>query len=143
MHLLIRSAMISTGLWAFLQPASAFVGTGVSPIAPQSVGGVQQLRIYEIPPQNEQHFHSRFRDHTLRIMTKYGFRIWSTWRSVDQHGTVRFIYLLDWQDRRQAQSAWAAFLADSEWQRIKAETGARHGRFVNAIADHLLEPLKP
>ena len=34
---------------------------------------VQQVRIYEIFERNKAAFHAHFRDHTMRIMRKYGF----------------------------------------------------------------------
>ena len=42
--------------------------------------------------------------------------------------------------QREDFEAWAAFMADEEWAAIKKETGARHGRFVDAISDRTLEP---
>ncbi len=101
---------------------------------------LQQLRIYEIPRANEGVFHDRFRDHALRIMARHGFAVRAVWRS-EHEGKVEFVYLLDWPDAATMQAAWAAFMADAEWAAIKRETGARHGRFVDAIADRTLEPL--
>lgn len=101
---------------------------------------LQQLRIYEIPRANEGVFHDRFRDHALRIMARHGFAVRAVWRSEHQ-GKVEFVYLLDWPDAATMQAAWAAFMADAKWAAIKRETGARHGRFVDAIADRTLEPL--
>ncbi|KQZ69341.1 NIPSNAP family containing protein [Sphingopyxis sp. Root214] len=101
---------------------------------------LQQLRIYEIPHANEGAFHDRFRDHALRIMARHGFAVRSIWRSEHQD-KVEFVYLLDWPDAAAMKAAWDAFMADPEWIAIKKETGARHGRFVDAIADRTLEPL--
>ena len=101
---------------------------------------LQQLRIYEIPRANEGVFHDRFQDHALRIMARHGFAVRSIWRS-EHEGKVEFVYLLDWPDAATMKAAWAAFMADPEWAAIKKETGARHGRFVDAISDRTLEPL--
>ncbi|WP_447954381.1 NIPSNAP family protein [Sphingopyxis chilensis] len=96
--------------------------------------------MYEIPRANERVFHDRFRDHALRIMARHGFAVRSIWRS-EQEGKVEFVYLIDWPDAATMKAAWAAFMADPEWAAIKKETGARHGRFVDAISDRTLEPL--
>ena len=101
---------------------------------------LQQLRIYETPRTNEGVFHERFRDHALRIMARHGFAVRSIWRS-EHEGKVEFVYLLDWPDAATMKAAWAAFMADAEWAAIKRETGARHGRFVDAISDRTLEPV--
>ena len=108
--------------------------------APTTPAPLQQLRIYEIPRTNEGVFHDRFEDHALRIMTRHGFAVRSIWRS-EQQDKVEFVYLLDWPDVRTMKAAWGAFMADEEWAAIKKETGARHGRFVDAISDRTLEPL--
>jgi hypothetical protein len=36
---------------------------------------IHQLRIYEIFDRNKKAFHDRFRDHAMRIMAKYDFKI--------------------------------------------------------------------
>ena len=36
---------------------------------------IHQLRIYEIFDNNKKAFHDRFRDHAMRIMAKYDFKI--------------------------------------------------------------------
>jgi hypothetical protein len=40
---------------------------------------IHQLRIYEIFDSNKNAFHDRFRDHAMRIMAKYDFKIVATW----------------------------------------------------------------
>ena len=98
---------------------------------------VHQLRIYEIFESNKSAFHERFRDHAARIMAKYEFKIVSMWESKFADRT-EFVYLLEWPDERTMKSRWAAFMADEEWQRIKKETGAKHGQFVGDIEDRTL-----
>jgi len=39
---------------------------------------IHQLRIYEIFDNNKKAFHDRFRDHAMRIMAKYDFKIVAT-----------------------------------------------------------------
>jgi hypothetical protein len=120
---------------------AALLALAPAPGAAQSAPvPLQQLRIYEIPRANEGLFHDRFRDHALRIMARHGFAVRSIWRSEHQD-KVEFVYLLDWPDAATMKTAWAAFMADPEWAAIKKETGARHGRFVDAISDRTLEPL--
>jgi len=125
-------------------PIRAFTFAALLALAPAAAAAeaapLQQLRIYEIPRANEGVFHERFRDHALRIMARHGFQVRSIWRS-EHDGKVEFVYLLDWPDAATMKAAWAVFMADAEWAAIKRETGARHGRFVDAISDRTLEPL--
>ncbi len=98
---------------------------------------IHQLRIYEIPKDNERFFHERFKDHAYRIMKKYNFKILAMWKS-DFNEKTEFIYLLEWENESIMKSEWEKFMADQEWKNIKAETAKIHGTFVNNIQDRTL-----
>ncbi|MEI2456946.1 NIPSNAP family protein [Lysobacter firmicutimachus] len=97
---------------------------------------IQQLRIYEIFEDTKPHFHARFRDHALRIMQRYDFRIVAMWETRQEQRT-EFAYLLEWPDEATMKDRWARFMADEEWSRIKRETRSR-GRMVGQIQDRTL-----
>ncbi|MBW4474285.1 MAG: NIPSNAP family protein [Stenomitos rutilans HA7619-LM2] len=99
---------------------------------------IHQLRIYEIFDGNKTAFHERFRDHAMRIMARYGFKIVATWESRHNNRT-EFIYLLEWADRETMKQRWAAFMADQEWAEIKQATAEAHGSLVGDIEDRILE----
>jgi len=98
---------------------------------------IHQLRIYEIFDGNKQAFHDRFRDHALRIMAKYDFKIVATWESQKGNRT-EFVYLLEWPDRETMDDRWTKFLRDQEWIKIKKETGEMYGPLVGEIQDRTL-----
>ncbi|MEX0311537.1 MAG: NIPSNAP family protein [Tateyamaria sp.] len=100
---------------------------------------INQLRIYDVPPDNRGVFLDRFRDHAARLMRDHGFRIQAMWTE-DTDARVRFVYLLTWQTKHEMQAAWAAFMANEEWAQIKADTSAQHGDFVLGIEDIVLTP---
>ena len=100
---------------------------------------IHQLRIYEIFEKNKAAFHDRWRDHATRIMAAYGFHILGTWET--KTGTrTEFVYLLAWPDEMTLLESWTRFRADKEWQRIRAETNAKHGDLVGEIQDRTLMP---
>jgi kynureninase len=100
---------------------------------------IHQLRIYEIFENNKAAFHDRFRDHSSRIMAKYGFNIIGTWETKTGSRT-EFVYLLAWPDEKTMIHAWDQFKADPEWKKIKQESTAKHGDLVGAIQDRTLVP---
>jgi hypothetical protein len=102
---------------------------------PQNV--IHQLRIYEIFDANKKAFHDRFRDHAMRIMAKYDFKIVATWESKKDNRT-EFVYLLEWPDRETMADRWEKFLRDQEWIKIKKETGEMYGPLVGEIQDRTL-----
>jgi hypothetical protein len=98
---------------------------------------IHQLRIYEIFEHNKSAFHERFRDHAARIMRKHQFNIVGMWEAQTDRRT-EFVYLLAWPDETAKIAAWAAFMADEEWNEIKRVTSAEHGKLVGAIDDRIL-----
>jgi hypothetical protein len=98
---------------------------------------IHQLRIYEIFDSNKKAFHDRFRDHAMRIMAKYDFKIVATWESKKENRT-EFVYLLEWPDKETMTDRWDKFLRDQEWIKIKKETGEVNGSLVGEIQDRTL-----
>ena len=98
---------------------------------------IHQLRIYEIFDNNKKAFHDRFRDHAMRIMAKYDFKIVATWESKKDNRT-EFVYLLEWPDMETMADRWEKFLRDQEWIKIKKETGEMCGPLVGEIQDRTL-----
>ena len=126
--ILIASIVILVGV---VVPQGSLSGSGER----QSV--IHQLRIYEIFDSNKQASHDRFRDHAMRIMAKYDFKIVATWESKKDNRT-EFVYLLEWPDRETMSDCWEKFLRDQEWIKIKKETGEMFGPLVGEIQDRTL-----
>jgi len=121
---LIASIVILTV--AVIVPQRSFMSAGEQ----QNV--IHQLRIYEIFDINKKAFHDRFRDHAMRIMAKYDFKIVATWESKKDNRT-EFVYLLEWPDEETMNDRWEKFLRDQEWIKIKKETGEVNGPLVGEI----------
>ena len=98
---------------------------------------IHQLRIYEIFDSNKRAFHDRFRDHAMRIMAKYDFKIVATWEAKKDSRT-EFVYLLEWPDTETMTDRWNKFLHDEEWIKIKKETGEVNGPLVGDVQDRTL-----
>ncbi len=95
------------------------------------------MKIYEIFEKNKTAFHARWHDHATRIMAKYGFNVLGTWETKTGPRT-EFVYLLEWPNEKTMLDSWTKFRADKEWQRIRAETNAKHGDLVGEIQDRTL-----
>ena len=116
--------------------AVIFVSQPVGAAEPERV--IHQLRVYEIFDKNKQAFHERFREHAMRIMAKYDFKILAIWET-QHNGRTEFAYLLQWPDRATLTDRWARFMADPEWAAIKKRTAAQHGQMVGEIQDRVLD----
>lgn len=98
---------------------------------------VYQLRIYEIFENNKKIFHERFRDHAMRIMEKYNFKIMSIYESKSDKKT-EFVYFLEWPNETVMKKAWADFKADKEWVEIKKQYTTKYGDVVGNVEDRVL-----
>ncbi|RKR11975.1 NIPSNAP protein [Flavobacterium sp. 90] len=98
---------------------------------------VYQLRIYEIFEKNKDIFHERFRDHAMRIMKKYNFKILSIYESKSDKKT-EFVYFLEWPDQNTMKKAWNGFKADKEWIDIKKQYTEKYGDVIGNIEDRVL-----
>ena len=127
--ILIASMVILTV--GIIVPERLLAGAG----EPQKM--IHQLRIYEIFDSNKKAFHDRFRDHAMRIMAKYDFKIVATWESKKDNRT-EFVYLLEWADKETMADRWQKFLREPEWIKIKKETGEINGPLVGEIHDRTL-----
>jgi hypothetical protein len=122
--ILIASMMILTV--GIIVPERLLASAG----EPQKV--IHQLRIYEIFDSNKKAFHDRFRDHAMRIMAKYDFKIVATWESKKDNRT-EFVYLLEWPDEETMTDRWEKFLRDPDWIKIKKERREINGPLVGEI----------
>lgn len=113
-------------------------GTALAVDAQTHKETVQQLRIYQIYDDTKPAFHDRFRDHAMRIMARYGFRIVATWETQND-GRIEFAYLLDWPDEAAMKAAWDGFMADEEWKDIKRRTRGDKP-LVQVLSDRTLRP---
>jgi hypothetical protein len=107
-------AILATCAWVLATPVP--VSAAETDDAP-----IYQLRVYGLVDQTKAAFHARFRDHAKRIMQRHGFTIVAIWETREESGPA-FVYLLKWPDEPTLKKSWAAFLADREWIKIKAET---------------------
>src|SRR3546814_14499890 len=91
-------AAATLGLAATLLPAI----TALAAPAEAQCETVHQLRIYDVPIENGDAFHDRFRDHAVRIMARHGFNIRAMWESRSE-GKLEFVYLLEWPDAERSE----------------------------------------
>jgi len=98
---------------------------------------VYQLRIYEIFESNKKEFHERFRDHAMRIMKKYNFKIISIYESKSDKKT-EFVYFLEWSDEATMKKAWDDFRKDQEWIDVKKQYTLKYGNVIGNIEDRVL-----
>ena len=113
---------------------SALSGSNVSP------HHVYELRMYHVNEGKIEALKARFRDHTDSIFKRHNMKSVGYWSPEDAPASQNlFIYLLEHPSRQEAEKNWAAFHADPEWQKVKAES-EKNGPLVNQIDRYFMDP---
>jgi hypothetical protein len=120
-------------LLSFLCGAAAMLGfstlSGSNMESPQHV---YELRLYHVNEGKMDALKARFGNHTDSIFKRHNMKSVGYWSPEDAPSSDLFIYILEHPSRHEAEKNWAAFQADQEWQKVKAESEA-HG----ALVDHI------
>jgi hypothetical protein len=101
--------------------------TDFSPLVMPSKPGesrVFELRTYHATPGKLDNLLARFRDHTKALFEKHGmnqFGYWLPTETKDGAGET-LVYILVHKNRAAADASWAAFRADSDWVKAKADS---------------------
>ena len=109
--------------------ASALLATGYAagrltpePVAEAAQAGrVFEMRTYVTNEGKLPALETRFRDHTIKFFNKYNMTSIGYW--VPQDGPASqntLIYILAHPSREAAKASWTAFMADPEWQKVRA-----------------------
>jgi hypothetical protein len=94
------------------------VTMGINAQAPHHV---YELRTYTAPAGKLDALEARFRDHTEAIFKRHGLVTIGYWIPEDNKNN-QFIYIVDHKSKADADKNWAAFQADPEWVKVKAES---------------------
>ncbi|MEO6235690.1 MAG: NIPSNAP family protein [Vicinamibacterales bacterium] len=107
---------------------------------PAAAGHVYELRTYTAAEGKLANVNARFRDNTRRIFEKHNMTSIGYWTPLEgATAETTLIYLLEHPSREEARKNWAAFSADPEWQKVKAESETG-GRIVAKAESVFLNP---
>ena len=100
---------------------------------------IHELRIYEAAPGKMQALQDRFAAHTVRLFEKHEMTVVGFWTPIVGEWSNQLIYLLGYPDLAARERSWAAFLADADWIRAKADS-EKDGLLVTRLRNQLLKP---
>ena len=84
---------------------------------------VYELRLYHVKEGKMDALKARFGDHTDSIFKRHNMKSIGYWSPEDAPDSQNLlIYILEHPSRQEAEKNWAAFQADPEWQKVKAES---------------------
>jgi hypothetical protein len=101
---------------------------------------VYELRMYHVNEGKTEALQARFRDHTDTIFKRHNMKSIGYWVPEDAPSSQNlFVYILEHPSRQEAEKNWAAFQADPEWKKVKAESEAQ-GPLVDHIDRYFMDP---
>lgn len=99
---------------------------------------IYELRSYHVVPGRMPAMHARFKNHTVALFERHGLRVVGFWEVVVGTSNVLH-YLVQFDDLAHRERAWAAFAADPEWQRVRADS-EKDGPIVAQIRNEIWRP---
>jgi hypothetical protein len=106
----------------------------------KAVSRVYELRTYTTHPGRLPALNKRFREHTMKLFEKHGMKNEMYWTPTDpERAENTLIYIVSHESQDAAKKSWAAFQADPEWQKARAESEA-DGKIVAKVESVFLTP---
>ena len=105
---------------------------------PEPADHVYELRMYHVNPGKMDDLRDRFGNHTDAIFKRHSMLSVGYWIP-EENSQNLFVYILEHSSRSEAEKNWAAFQADPEWQKVKAESEA-NGKLVDHIDRYFMDP---
>jgi hypothetical protein len=98
-----------------------------------------ELRFYDCLPGRLPDLVKRFETVTMKIWERHGIRQVGFWTTVIGGSNQALTYMIAWESLADREKKWAAFQADPEWQKKRAESEA-NGPIVANIRNEILTP---
>jgi NIPSNAP protein len=116
----------------------------ISPAIKPSTAGADrtfELRTYSIPAGRKDELLARFRNHSLKLLSKQKITHIAYWTTVETDGKEpKLVYMVAYPSEEAGKKAWEAFRADPEWIKAKAASEKDHP-IVEKVESVILKPL--
>jgi len=99
---------------------------------------IYEYRAYYVMPGRMPDIQTRFAEITMKLFAKHGIRVVGFWDPVIGESN-ELVYICAYDDLAHRQRAWAAFMADPEWQAAKQKTEA-NGPIVERVVNKIWKP---
>src|SRR5215813_4046945 len=124
----------------------SFIGGAAVTVGLSHFGGsnpskhVYELRMYQVNEGKMEALIARFGDHTDAIFKRHNMKSIGYWRPEDApYSQNLFVYILEHPSREEATKNWAAFQADPEWKKVKADSETQ-GPLAKHIDSYFMDP---
>ena len=133
------SGIKTLSLLSFIGGAAVMLGFS-SLAGSKTSHNVYELRMYHVNEGKMDALIARFGDHTDAIFRRHNMKSIGFWRPEDApYSQNLFVYILEHPSREEARKNWAAFQADPEWKKVKADSELQ-GPLADHIDSYFMDP---
>jgi len=100
---------------------------------------IYEMRIYRCVPGRLPALLKRFETATLKIWEKHGIKQAGFFTTLIGESNQELTYFLAWDSLAEREKKWAAFMADPDWMKARADSEA-DGQIVGNIVSQILTP---
>jgi len=100
---------------------------------------IYELRIYTAMPGKLPALSARFRDHTCALFDKHGIKNIGYWTNAVGGRNDELWYIVAFENMGQREQAWASFVADPEWKKVREES-EKDGPLLHHLENRFLSP---
>ena len=100
---------------------------------------IYEMRSYRAMPGRLPDLIKRFDTITLKLFEKHGIKQAGFWTTVIGESSQTLYYFVTWESLAEREKKWAAFGADPDWQKARAQTEA-NGPIVANVKNFILAP---
>jgi hypothetical protein len=135
------SGIKAASLLSFIGGAAVTLGLSLSNLgSSNSSQHVYELRMYHVNEGKMNALVARFGDHTDAIFKRHNMKSIGYWIPEDApYSENLFVYILEHPSREEATKNWAAFQADPEWKKVKADSEVQ-GPLTNRQDSYFMDP---
>ena len=99
---------------------------------------IYELRVYQATPGKMGALNERFANHTVHFFEKYGIKVVGYWTDVVGNNH-ELTYICAFDSLEDMGKKWAAFQADSEWLKVRADS-EKDGPLVAQVRNKIMRP---
>lgn len=100
---------------------------------------IVELRTYIALPGRLPALLKRFREHTVALFERHGIRQGGFYTTLVGPDANELTYTLLWNDLAEREAKWAAFQADPDWHKVRAES-EKDGPINALVSNKLMVP---
>ena len=100
---------------------------------------IYELLTYDSAPGRMQDLHNRFKNYTVKIFNKHGFKPIGFFTSEIGGFSNQLIYVLAFESLAHREKCWECFRSDTEWLKIK-EKSESEGSLIIRTHNIILNP---